>query len=152
MSNVHKRNPYVNGETEVYVTAINILAVEFLIKTRDEERYGHYCDIVNKLDDYDLELLRWELTLNMHTSSLGAMITHSDYDEQRDNLLYFLDHLDEKRAAMKIIIDFDIKDESGNKSFEKNLEQARKWPPTYAELNKSGNGIHLHYIYSGKED
>ena len=42
-----------------------------------------------------------ELTLNMHTSSLGAMITHSDYDEQRDNLLYFLDHLDEKRAAMK---------------------------------------------------
>ena len=101
MSNVHKRNPYVNGETEVYVTAINILAVEFLIKTRDEERYSHYCDIVNKLDDYDLELLWWELTLNMHTSSLGAMITHSDYDEQRDNLLYFLDHLDEKRAAMK---------------------------------------------------
>ena len=30
MSNVHKCNPYVNGETEVYVTAINILAVEFL--------------------------------------------------------------------------------------------------------------------------
>lgn len=48
-----------------------------------------------------------------------------------------------------IVIDFDIKDESGNKSFEKNLEQASKWPPTYAELSKSGNGIHLHYIYSG---
>ena len=101
MNNVHKLNPYVNGETEVYVTAINILAVEFLIKTRDEELYGHYCNIVDKLDDYDLELLWWELTLNMHTSSLGAMITHSDYDKQRDNLLYFLDHLDKKRAAMK---------------------------------------------------
>ena len=48
-----------------------------------------------------------------------------------------------------IVIDFDIKDESGNKSFKKNLEQASKWPPTYAELSKSGNGIHLHYIYSG---
>ena len=48
-----------------------------------------------------------------------------------------------------IVIDFDIKDESGNKSFNKNLEQASKWPPTYAELSKSGNGIHLHYIYSG---
>jgi energy-coupling factor transporter ATP-binding protein EcfA2 len=48
-----------------------------------------------------------------------------------------------------IIIDFDIKDENGNKSFEKNLEAASKWPPTYAELSKSGNGIHLHYIYSG---
>ena len=48
-----------------------------------------------------------------------------------------------------IVIDFDIKDESGEKSFEKNLEAALKWPPTYAELSKSGAGIHLHYIYTG---
>lgn len=48
-----------------------------------------------------------------------------------------------------IVIDFDIKDENGNKSFEKNLEAASKWPATYAELSKSGNGIHLHYIYNG---
>ena len=48
-----------------------------------------------------------------------------------------------------IVIDFDIKDEDGNKSFEKNLEAASKWPATYAELSKSGNGIHLHYIYTG---
>ena len=48
-----------------------------------------------------------------------------------------------------IVIDFDIKDSSGNKSFEKNVEEASKWPPTYAELSKSGNGIHLHYIYTG---
>ena len=48
-----------------------------------------------------------------------------------------------------IVIDFDIKDENGNKSFEKNLEAASKWPATYAELSKSGNGIHLHYIYTG---
>lgn len=48
-----------------------------------------------------------------------------------------------------IVIDFDFKDENGNKSFEKNLEEASKWPPTYAELSKSGGGIHLHYIYTG---
>jgi len=49
-----------------------------------------------------------------------------------------------------IVIDFDIKDpETGEKSFEKNLEAALKWPPTYAELSKSGQGIHLHYIYKG---
>ena len=48
-----------------------------------------------------------------------------------------------------IVIDFDIKDENGNKSFEKNLEAASQWPATYAELSKSGNGIHLHYIYKG---
>ena len=48
-----------------------------------------------------------------------------------------------------IVIDFDLKDENGNKSFEKNLEEASKWPATYAELSKSGAGIHLHYIYNG---
>ena len=46
-------------------------------------------------------------------------------------------------------IDFDLKDENGNKSFKKNLEAASKWPKTYAELSKSGEGIHLCYIYDG---
>ena len=48
-----------------------------------------------------------------------------------------------------IVIDFDLKDETGNKSFKMNLEEASKWPATYAELSKSGAGIHLHYIYTG---
>ena len=48
-----------------------------------------------------------------------------------------------------IVIDFDIKDDNGNKSFEKNLEAMKDFPSTYAELSKSGNGIHLHYIYKG---
>lgn len=48
-----------------------------------------------------------------------------------------------------IVIDFDIRDENGNKSFELNLVEASKWPKTYAELSKSGGGIHLHYIYNG---
>lgn len=48
-----------------------------------------------------------------------------------------------------IVIDFDIPDENGNKSLERNLEAASKWPPTYGELSKSGKGVHLHYIYTG---
>lgn len=48
-----------------------------------------------------------------------------------------------------IVIDFDLKDESGEKSLTKNIDAASKWPATYAELSKSGKGIHLHYIYSG---
>lgn len=48
-----------------------------------------------------------------------------------------------------VVIDFDLKDEEGNKSFELNLKEASKWPPTYAELSKGGQGIHLHYIYTG---
>ncbi len=48
-----------------------------------------------------------------------------------------------------IVIDFDIYGEDGEKSLEANLLAASKWPMTYAELSKSGKGIHLHYIYDG---
>lgn len=48
-----------------------------------------------------------------------------------------------------VTIDFDIPDEDGNKSLEKNIKAAQKWPETYAELSKSGSGIHLHYLYDG---
>lgn len=48
-----------------------------------------------------------------------------------------------------IVIDFDIKDNNGDKSPELNLEAATKFPPTYAEFSKSQAGIHLHYIYEG---
>lgn len=47
-----------------------------------------------------------------------------------------------------IVIDFDIA-QGGEKSLERNLEEAAKWPPTYAELSKSGKAIHLHYFYEG---
>lgn len=50
-----------------------------------------------------------------------------------------------------IVIDLDIRDDSGNKSAELNLAKARELglPPTYGEFSKSGNGVHLHYIYDG---
>lgn len=48
-----------------------------------------------------------------------------------------------------IVIDFDIPADDGGKSLERNLEAAAKFPPTYAELSKSGKGVHLHYIYKG---
>ena len=48
-----------------------------------------------------------------------------------------------------IVIDFDCKDAKGKKDPVANIEEARKWPKTYAEFSKSGGGLHLHYIYSG---
>ena len=48
-----------------------------------------------------------------------------------------------------IFVDFDLKDENGQKSLAKNLEAAAKFPPTYAEVSKGGQGLHLHYIYDG---
>lgn len=54
-----------------------------------------------------------------------------------------------KMPINHIVIDFDIKDESGEKSLERNIKAAAAFPATYAELSKSGKGIHLHYIYEG---
>lgn len=48
-----------------------------------------------------------------------------------------------------ITIDFDIKNEKGEKDYNLNFEEALKWPQTYAELSQSGQGIHLHYYYNG---
>lgn len=48
-----------------------------------------------------------------------------------------------------IIIDFDLKNEDGEKDLVRNINNAAKFPPTYAELSKSGKGVHLHYYYDG---
>ena len=48
-----------------------------------------------------------------------------------------------------IVIDFDLKDENGKKSLERNLAAASNWPPTYAELSRGGSGVHLHYNFDG---
>ena len=81
--------------------------------------------------------------------------TNGTPTEKWDNVATKLSTLDTsavhyvKVPENHIVIDFDIPDESGNKSFEKNVEAASKWPATYAELSKSGCGVHLHYIYNG---
>lgn len=48
-----------------------------------------------------------------------------------------------------IVIDFDLKNEDGEKDLDRNLAAASKWPSTYTELSKSGKGVHLHYVYEG---
>lgn len=48
-----------------------------------------------------------------------------------------------------VVIDFDLKDHNGTRALERNLEAASSWPPTYAELSQSGNGVHLHYYFMG---
>lgn len=73
-----------------------------------------------------------------------------------DNCYKYLRDLDTTRLhylklpLCHIVIDFDIKDPiTGEKSLALNMAAANKFPPTYAELSKSGQGIHLHYIYEG---
>jgi hypothetical protein len=67
--------------------------------------------------------------------------TLSDIDTRKIHYV----QIDEKH----VVIDFDLKDANGKKALERNLEVASQWPATYAEISKSGSGIHLHYIYTG---
>lgn len=98
-----------------------------------------------------------ESKLDLYCSDCQAQYaTASEIPGQKwDNVTTKLKDLDTSRLHYvrplenHIVIDFDLKDSSGKKDFEKNLEAAKKWPETYAELSKSGNGIHLHYIYDG---
>lgn len=48
-----------------------------------------------------------------------------------------------------IVIDFDLKNEKGEKDLVRNINAANSWPRTYAELSQGGAGIHLHYWYEG---
>ena len=107
----------------------------------------------------ELELIKFESVISPFDdicSDCIAQYANSEGSPLRkwDNVKTTLSNLDTTKLHWvrvprnHIVIDFDICDEYGVKSFEKNLEAASKWPLTYAELSKSGTGIHLHYIYS----
>ena len=107
----------------------------------------------SKLIEFDSE----ESIFDIECADCPAQYANSNETPSRkwENVKTKLSSLDTKKLHYvkvpenHIVIDFDIKDENGNKSFERNLEEASKWPRTYAELSKSGGGIHLHYIYNG---
>jgi energy-coupling factor transporter ATP-binding protein EcfA2 len=81
----------------------------------------------------------------------GKMVTPRP-DQVNTSILTEIDTSREhyvKPPLNHIVIDFDLKDEEGKKSAERNLEAASLWPATYTEYSKSGEGIHLHYNYGG---
>lgn len=49
-----------------------------------------------------------------------------------------------------VMVDFDLRDENNNKDFQKNYDATLSWYETYAEVSKSGGGIHL--IYTTTQD
>lgn len=105
----------------------------------------------------DDELLEQPSKLDIYCKECPAQYANAEEAPSKawDNVKTKLSDIDSKRLHYVrvpdnlIVIDFDIKDENGNKSLEKNLEAASKWPKTYLELSKSGSGVHLHYIYDG---
>jgi hypothetical protein len=87
----------------------------------------------------------------------GRVDGHGDEvpEKRWDNVTTVLKDLDSKKLHYvkipqnHIVIDFDLKDANGEKSLELNLAAAAKWPKTYGELSKGGQGVHLHYMYDG---
>lgn len=53
---------------------------------------------------------------------------------------------------LMIHMDFDKKNEKGEKDFLLNAKAAAAFPATYAELSKGGHGIHTTYYYDGNPD
>lgn len=62
------------------------------------------------------------------------------------NEIHYVNVKDEYKL---IFIDLDLRNEKGEKDRALNLEAAKRFPPTYAEYSKSGNGVHLYYFYTG---
>lgn len=122
------------------------------VRKKNEKRDASNCE-ETKLIDFAIRLSNFDILC----ADCPAQYANAEGTPQKkwDNVTTNLKELDTtklhyvKLPEKHIVIDFDIKDETGNKSFEKNLAEASKWPKTYAELSKSGAGIHLHYIYDG---
>ena len=115
-------------------------------------------DIPVKLDgEYQIDLQDQPSVFDEQYPELPAQYATEDGIPRRKwvNVDTKLSDLDTKQVhyvkvpRSHIVIDFDLRDELGNKSLDVNLEEASKWPPTYAEVSKGGNGIHLHYDYTG---
>lgn len=115
--------------------------------------------LVKKDETKEENWLRFELEESLFDALFKDQPAQEANDEEKPrykwvNVLTKLSDIDTKNVHYVrvpenlIVIDFDIKD-GDQKSFEKNLAAASQWPPTYAELSKSGQGIHLHYIYKG---
>lgn len=127
--------------------------------------YGFKTDILDVVDmsekkenDEDLIVFKKQKSLfDVDCANCLAQYAKDDGTPKNkwDSVLTKLSNIDTSKLhyvrvpANHIVIDFDLTDENGEKSFEANLKEASKWPKTYAELSKSGQGIHLHYIYKG---
>lgn len=84
-----------------------------------------------------------------YTTSEGTPINAWDevtttLDDVDTNKLHYV-----RLPENHIVIDFDLVNEEGDKDLALSLKEARKFPDTYMELSRSGEGLHMHYIYDG---
>lgn len=135
----------------------------------DGTRYRSYFENLKPLEKFSwkgsvpAEMTDW-LKLDQETSLLDELLKDmpAQYASKEgtptkawENVTETLSDLDTSKEhyvqvpLQHVVIDFDMKDEDGNKSLELCMAAAALWPPTYAECSRSGDGLHLHYEYQG---
>lgn len=134
-----------HGERNVY---IGFKHFKFEVNSDDEQQ-----DIKNELITFNSTESIFD---SLYSNALAQYANeHETPTKKWDKVKTLLSSIDTSKLHYvkvpenHIIIDFDLTDDDGNKSLEKNIEAASKFPKTYAELSKSGKGVHLHYIYTG---
>lgn len=141
------KNYYKSYENNIFRGFLNEIFVIKEVKTKVDKKW--------ECPDW-LELKEQESVFDDDCCDLPAQYANSEGTPRAawDNVKTTLnDILTNKVHYVKvpinhIIIDFDVKVD-GQKSLEENIKLASKFPPTYAEVSKSGGGLHLHYIYDG---
>lgn len=121
------------------------------------DKFIYSDDKLEKIPEPILELNCTESLLDEYCADCQAQYGNEDEKPtfKWDNVKTKLRDLDTRKLHYvnlpenHIVIDFDLKDEKGEKSYDRNIKAASKWPRTYAEVSKGGAGIHLHYIYDG---
>lgn len=137
----------INGET-VRSCYMGFNANKFKAPAKDEPAFSLVMEEeVSLLDDllasYPAQLSKIDEFGSESPAQRWANVTTTLADIDTSELHFV------KVPENHIVIDFDLKDENDRKSLERNLRAASEWPATYAELSKSGGGVHLHYIYTG---
>lgn len=112
--------------------------------TQKEKMNSLVLDQDESLLDYDLENCPAQYTTKDETPKKKWSDICTKLKDINTKKLHYV-----KPPNNHIVIDFDLKNDKGEKDVAKNLEAASMWPPTYAEFSKGGAGVHLHYIYDG---
>ncbi len=120
--------------------------------------YGSKSD--KKADELTMDLIEQRSELDICCAdNIAQLATDSGIPKSKwDKVKTTLKEVDTRKLhylALEpnhIVIDFDIKNDAGEKDISLNIAEASKWPPTYTEVSKGGNGLHLHYFYDGDTD
>jgi energy-coupling factor transporter ATP-binding protein EcfA2 len=134
---------YIDGET-VRSVYRGFTAEKFKQPTDDKTTFSLVLEETKSLldaylADYPAQLARDDGQPTKRWTNVKT--TLSDIDSRKIHYV--------KVPENHVVIDFDLKDQNGHKALERNLEVASQFPATYAEISKSGSGIHLHYSYDG---